>query len=98
MVRVITPFRDRETWRAYAVGDEYGGTPERIRELVDGGYVQSGLVGRDATESVSETPTVGESGNLDGLTVAELRTLAKERGIDVPSRASRQKLLETLGA
>lgn len=98
MATVTTPFRDRETWRVYDAGDEYGGTPERISELVAGGYVQSGLVARDEQEKAAEVPTMAQSGNLDGLTVAELRKLAEERGIDVPRRAAKAKLLETLGA
>ena len=98
MVRVVTPFRDRETWRTYAVGDEYVGTPERIRELVMGGYVDSGLVAQGATENVSDSPTVGESGNLYGMTVDDLRKLAEERGVNVPKRATKARLLEILGA
>ena len=98
MTRVIAPFRDRETWRAYAVGDEYGGTPERIRELVRGGYVDSGLVAQEATENASDKPTGGESGNLDGLTVDELRSLAEERGVELPRRARKSEIVEILGA
>lgn len=98
MARVITPFRDRETWRVYAAGDEYGGTPERIRELVRGGYVESGLVAQEATDNVSDKPTGGESVNLDVLTVDELRSLAEERGVELPSRARKSEIVEILGA
>lgn len=98
MAKVTAPFRDRETWRAYAVGDEYDGTPERIQELSDGGYVDSGLIAHEAENSVSESLSVAHDGKLDELTVAQLRKLADERGVEVPKRASRDRLLEALGA
>lgn len=98
MAKVTAPFRDRMTWRAYAVGDEYDGTPERIQELSEGGYVDSGLIAHDAEKSVSESLSVAHNGKLDELTVAQLRKLADERGVEVPKRASRARLLEALGA
>ena len=98
MAKVIIPFRDRETWVAYKVGDEYDGTPERVQKLSEGGFVQSGLVAHGADENGSDGSTADSNGNLDGLSVAELRQIAKERGIDVPKRATKDKLLEILGA
>lgn len=98
MAKVTAPFRDRETWRAYAVGDEYDGTPERIQELSEGGYVDSGLIAHEAGKSVSESLSVAHNDKLDELTVAQLRKLADERGVEVPKRASRARLLEALGA
>ena len=98
MAKVTVPFRDRETWRAYAVGDEYDGTPERIQELSEGGYVDSGLITHDAGKSVSESLSMAHNDKLDELTVTQLRELADERGIEVPKRASRARLLEALGA
>jgi hypothetical protein len=41
---------------------------------------------------------VAHNGKLDELTVAQLRELADERGVEVPKRASRARLLEALGA
>ena len=98
MAKVTVPFRDRETWRAYAVGDVYDGTPERIQELSEGGYVDSGLIAHEAKKGVSETFSMAHNGKLDELTVAQLRKLADERGVEVPKRASRDRLLEALGA
>lgn len=98
MAKVIIPFRDRETWVAYGVGDEYEGTPERVQKLSEGGYVQSGIVVHDGGENGSDGITADSNGNLDGLTVAELRQIADERGIDVPKRATKDKLLGILGA
>lgn len=98
MARVIIPFRDRETWHAYAERDEYEGTPERVSELVAGGYLDSGLIAHDEEESGSESTSEDETGNLEGLTVAELRELARSRGIEAPSRATKPQLLGMLGS
>ena len=97
MAIVLMPFRDRFTWVAYRVGEEYDGTPERIRELVSAGYVQSGLIAQGDVKNGSESATVDFTGNLDELTVAQLRELAKSRGIVAPKRATRDRLLEILG-
>ena len=97
MAKVIATFRDRLTWRLYCVGDEYEGTPERVRTLQDGGFLQSGLdivCDEKTPESVSPEPM---SGNLDALTVTQLKALAKERGLAVPSRATKKCLVEMLG-
>ena len=98
MAKVLLPFRDRETWRAYAVGDEYDGTPERLETLIQGGYVQSGLIAHDTEENGSGNGSGLLNGNLAGMTVAQLREMAESRGIDVPRRATKVRLLEILGA
>ena len=97
MAKVIVPFRDRVTWVAYRVGDDYDGPPERVRTLQEGGFLQSGLdivCDEKTPESVSPEPM---SGNLDALTVTQLKALAKERGLAVPSRATKKCLVEMLG-
>ena len=96
MARVVTPFRDRETWRAYAVGDEWDGTQERLRELCEGGYVDSGLIAHSGEENVSESPSAPQTANLEGLTVAQLRDMCAERGIEVPKRVTKAKLQSLL--
>lgn len=97
MARVLVEFRDRETWRVWHVGDEWEGPPERLETLCEGGYVQSGANahgdGENAQNSASDKP----EGQLDGMTVAELRALAAERGIKVASKATKRQLLEILG-
>jgi len=98
MAEVIAPFRDRETWAAYDVGDSYDGTPGRISELSMLGLVRVGLIAHDARESDSETPSEAHSGNLDDLTVPQLRELADERGVAAPRRATKPQLLALLGA
>ena len=97
MARVLVPFRDRETWVAYRPGDDYAGTPERLRELERAGIVQSGLVVGEDEKVLAESTTEAQRGNLDGLSVAELRALAAERGIAVPKRASKARLVEMVG-
>ena len=98
MAEVLKRFRDAETWRLYDAGDDWQGSERRFQELSEGGYVRSGLIAHDAEENAADAPTAPQTGTLDGLTVAQLRELAKERGLDVPRRASKARLLETLGA
>ena len=97
MAKVIVPFRDRHTWVAYRVGDDYDGTPERLRQLSEGGFVQYGINTHADGESAADGGTAAQTGNLDALTVTELKALAKERGIAVPSKATKRALLELLG-
>jgi hypothetical protein len=78
------------------VGDDYDGTPERLRQLSDGGFVQYGSNTHADGESATDGVTVAQTGNLDALTVTELRALAKERGIAVPSKATKRALVELL--
>ena len=98
MAKVIATFRDRLTWRLYGVGDEYEGTPERVRALQEGGFVESGPNVRDADETVQSGMATALKDGLDTLSVAELRALAKERGLAVPSRVSKKRLVEMLGS
>jgi hypothetical protein len=90
------PFRDRFTWVVYAVGDDYDGTPERLRQLSDGGFVQDGANTHADVENATDGVTAAQTGNLDALTVTELRALAKERGIEPPKRATKDALIELL--
>ena len=106
MARVLVTFRDRVTWRVWHVGDEYDGAPERLAELcglgilalADSGIIESELIANGLSESVSGGATEAHGGNLDGMTVAELRALAAERGVKVASKATKKQLLEILGA
>lgn len=98
MARVLIPFRDSLTWMSYDKGDEYDGTPERIQELVGGGYIQCAAVTASDAENAPEDAESAANDDLGKLTVAQLRAICDERGIDVPKRASKPKLLEALGA
>lgn len=81
---VIVAFRDRHTWRGYAPGDLYEGTDERVAELAGKGLL--------AVADAVTDPTP----DLATLTVAQLRDLADERGIDVPRRATKAQLVALL--
>lgn len=98
MAKVIIPFRDRETWVAYKVGDEWEGTPERRETLIQGGYVQSGLIAHEGGENGSVGRTDPAESISSDMTVAELREIAESRGIELPKRATKAKLLGILGA
>ena len=89
MARVLIRFRDAETWRLYDVGDEWEGTPERLDVLARGGFVEGRPTTRpDAEDAAGATPA--------DMTVAQLREVAASRGIEVPKRATKAKLLKLL--
>lgn len=98
MARVLVRFRDQITMRLYDVGDEWDGTPERLETLARGGYVQSGPIAHDGRENGSVRRTEAAESILSEKTVAELRKIADERGIEVPKRAKRSDILSLLGA
>ncbi len=89
MAKVLIRFRDIETWRLYDVGDEWEGPSERLDVLMQGGYVD----GRPPTH---QDPDDAADAISADMTVAELRKVAESRGIDVPKRATKKKLLELL--
>ena len=80
---VIAAFRDRQSWRAYDAGEEYEGDDTRVSELASAGCVSTGA---DA-----------DVGDLTGLTVAELKALCGERGLEYPKKATKAQLLALLG-
>lgn len=98
MAKVLVRFRDVETMRLYDVGDEWEGTPERFKALSEGGYVQSGLVAHDCRENGSVGRIDPAESISSDMTVAELREIAESRGIELPKRATKAKLLGILGA
>ena len=69
---------------------------ERLYTPNEGLCDQKRLITHDDAENVSDGGTGAHSGNLDGLTVAQLREIAESRGIDVPKRATKARLLELL--
>lgn len=83
MPKVTAPFRDRETWRAYDVGDEYVGG--RADELA-----AEGLVEAPAPPPADIPPCYAS------MTCPQLRALCDEWGIDVPRRATKPQLVAAL--
>lgn len=98
MAKVIIPFRDRETWKPYAVGDDWEGSPERLEALSKAGFVQSGLIAHDGKENGSVGRTDAAESISADMTVAQLREVANSRGVEVPKRAKKADLLKLLGA
>ena len=96
--KVIRAFSCRLSGLVYYEGDEYDGTPERIQELAEGGYVQSGLIAHEGKENGSDGRTDPAESISADMTVAQLREVAISRGVEVPKRVSKAKLLEMLGA
>lgn len=96
MARVLIRFRDVQTMRVHDVGDEWDGPAERLQELARGGYVQSGPIAHDVPEDVSRAVSEDVGGITGDMTVAQLREVAKSRGVVVPKRATKAKLLEIL--
>ena len=89
MAKVLIRFRDIETWRLHDVGDEWEGPSERLDVLIQGGFVE----GRPSTHQDPEDAADAISADM---TVAQLREVAKSRGIEVPKRATKAKLLKLL--
>jgi hypothetical protein len=73
------------------------GAPERLQSLSEGGFVQYGANTHADGENAPVLATEAQTGNLDALTVTELRALCAERGVVAPSRATKARLLELLG-
>ncbi len=96
MARVLIRFRDIETWRLYDVGDEWEGPSERAETLAQGGFVEKRLITHSDEENGSDEVTDTLEAISDGMTVAQLREIAESRGIDVPKRTTKKKLLELL--
>lgn len=85
-VRVKRSFWDRAAKANRVAGDSFEATDGRADEIartLPSGYVEV---------SASQGPEIGSMG------VADLRALARERGLKVPAKATKAALLELLGA
>ena len=83
-VTVIKGFRDLKVHADRRAGETFNATEERAKEIA---ARLPGYVTYETNEPKSE---------LDGLSVEELRALCEERGIKVPARAGRARLVSLL--
>ena len=83
--RVVNPFLHSNTGILWREGETFVGDPATVSQLAAKGYLR---VGDDAEPEVVD---------LAALTVAELRSLCEERGVDAPRRARKADLLAMLG-
>lgn len=86
-VTVIRGFRDIQAHVDRRPGERFDATEERAKEI------EAKLPGYITYQTNEQKP----EGELDGLSVEELRALCKERGIKVPPRAGKAKLVSLLG-
>lgn len=97
----IKPFRHANTGITYLVGDEFEGTDEQARELCAKGYLMisadSVLEGDPDGELVEleeeQSSPEEEEVALEDMTVAQLRAICDEYGIEVPARAKKENLV-----
>lgn len=82
-VTVLKPFRDFAKHRDRVVGETFKATEERARQI-------------DAKLPGYIAYVVEESVDLSKMTVAQLKELAAERGIEVPSGAKKAQLVSLL--
>lgn len=69
-----------------------------LRMPIQGGNDQSGLIAHEGEENGSHGRTAPAESISADMTVAQLREVAISRGVEVPKRVSKAKLLEILGA
>lgn len=84
--KVAKSFLHANTGILWKAGETFRGDASTVRQLVRKGFLQGDGAPR------------GDDADLAALTVAELRALCKQRGIDVPNRATKVKILNLLGA
>ena len=82
-VRTLRPFYDLVAHRDRKAGDVFDATGERAAQIADRlpGYVE--IVGTEAPD-------------YSAMRVAELRALCADRGIEVPSKATKATIIELL--
>lgn len=84
-VRTLRPFYDLVAHRDRKAGDVFDATGERAAQIAGKlpGYV----------EVIEERP---QEVDYSALKVAELRAICSERGIEVPSKATKATIIELL--
>lgn len=103
LVTVLRRFRDFVAKCDRNVGDKFEATEKRA-EYIDAklpGYITFEPIEPDVTDVAEPEPEQEpeheqEQVDLSKLTVATLKTLAKERGIDVPKSAKKAQIVALL--
>ena len=83
---VLRPFFVERGGHIFEVGEAFDGTPTQVAKLVSRGLVAASQDAVPAAET-----------DLSGLTVAELKSLCGERGLEFPKKATKAQLLALLG-
>lgn len=91
-VTVIRPFWDRMARRDRRAGEVFEATEGRASQIAATlpGYVTWGTEAELVADETSDEP------GLDSMTVAQLRALAAERGIELPKGAKKAQIIETI--
>lgn len=95
-VTVLKPFRDFAKHRNRVIGETFEATKKRAA------YIDAKLPGYITYTPIADEPKKEEEPvadpqvDLSKLTVATLKTLAKERGIDVPKGAKKAQIIALL--
>ena len=84
--KVINSFLHANTGVLWKAGETFRGDAFTVKQLVKQGYLQG------------DGAPKGDTADLAAMTVAELRALCEQRGIDVPKRSTKAKILTLLGA
>ena len=94
-VKTLKLFWDKKAKKNRKPGDVFEATEARAKEIDAKipGYISYAPV--ESAESVVETPAEPEE-DLAGMTVAKLKALCAERGIDVPKYAKKAELVALL--
>ena len=84
-VRVIVPFFDLKAREDRRVGDTFEVTEGRLAAI------------NGTSNGVLVEVVGGDDEGLDGMTLAQLKSLATERGVTVKGRVTKARLIEALG-
>lgn len=95
LVTVLRRFRDFVAKCDRNVGDQFEATEKRAA-FIDAklpGYIEYAPIAHEPEPEKADEP---EQVDLSKLTVASLKTLAKERGIEVPKSAKKAQIIALL--
>lgn len=87
-VKVLKPFRDLKAHVDRKVGDTFEAPEERAA------HIDAALPGYVEIQATAGEPVVA---GLSGMTVAQLRALASERGVELPRGAKKADIIKALG-